>query len=64
MKKKLFTMEAVRPWHSCPEKLWVPHPWRHSRPGWMGPWAARAAGGQPYPWQGVGAERAFRSLPI
>jgi len=18
----------------------VPHPWRHSRPGWMGPWAA------------------------
>ena len=23
----------------------VPHPWRHSRPGWMGPWAARAGGG-------------------
>ena len=24
----------------CPERLWMPHPWRHSRPGWMGPWAA------------------------
>ena len=20
----------------CPEKLWMPHPWRCSRPGWMG----------------------------
>jgi len=20
--------------------LWMPHPWRHSRPGWMGLWAA------------------------
>jgi len=38
--KKFYTMRVVRPWHSCPEKLWVPHPWRHSRPGWMGPWAA------------------------
>jgi len=24
-----------------------PHPWRCSRPGWMGPWAACAGGGQP-----------------
>ena len=24
----------------CPERLWMPHPWRCSRPGWMGPWAA------------------------
>ena len=23
-----------------PERLWIPHPWRCSRPGWMGPWAA------------------------
>jgi len=23
-----------------PERLWMPHPWRCSRPGWMGPWAA------------------------
>ena len=19
----------------CPRRLWVPHPWRHSKPGWM-----------------------------
>jgi len=29
----------------CPRRLWMPHPWRHSRPGWM--WL-RAA------WSGVG----------
>ena len=23
-----------------PERLWMPCPWRCSRPGWMGPWAA------------------------
>ena len=23
----------------CPERLWMPHPWRRSWPGWMGPWA-------------------------
>jgi len=23
----------------CPERLWMPRPWRCSRPGWMGPWA-------------------------
>ena len=21
-------------------ELWMPHPWRCSKPGWMGPWAA------------------------
>lgn len=21
----------------CPEKLWMPHAWKHSRSGWMGP---------------------------
>ena len=30
---------AVRCWHSCPEWLWMPHSWRCSGPGWMGPWA-------------------------
>ena len=24
----------------CLEKQWIPHPWRCSRPGWMGTWAA------------------------
>ena len=37
---KFFTMRVVRCWHSCPERLWMPHPWRCSGPGWMGPWAA------------------------
>ena len=36
---KFFT-EVVRRWHCCPEMFWVPHLWRHSRLGWMGPWAA------------------------
>ena len=40
VRNKFFTQRAVRPWHCCPEKLWVPHPWRHIRPGCMGPWAA------------------------
>ena len=34
-----FTMIVVRCWHRLPERLWMPHPWRCSRPGWMGPWA-------------------------
>jgi len=25
----------------------VLHPWRHSRPGWMGPWAAELGGRSP-----------------
>jgi len=38
--RKFFTQWVVRLWHSCPEKLWVPHPRRHSWPGWTGLWAA------------------------
>ena len=30
-----------------PREAVVPHPWRHSRPGWMGPWAAELLGGSP-----------------
>jgi len=34
-------------WHkTSPQKMWVPHPWRCSRQGWMGPWAAWSGGGQ------------------
>jgi len=51
VRKKFFTQRAVRPWHSCPEKLWMPHPWRHSVPGWMEPYAAWASSWQPCPWQ-------------
>jgi len=41
----------------CPERLWMPHPWRCSRPGWMGPWAAWSSirGWWPCMQQGVGA---------
>ena len=31
----------------CPRRLWMPHPWRHSRPGWMWLWAAWSAGWWP-----------------
>ncbi|KFU98841.1 U5 small nuclear ribonucleoprotein 200 kDa helicase, partial [Tauraco erythrolophus] len=36
----------------CPEKLWLPHPWQCSRPGWMGLWATWCSGRCPCPWQG------------
>ena len=39
----------------CSERLWVLHPWRCSRPGWMGLWAAwssiRYRGWWPCLWQ-------------
>ena len=45
---------AVRCWHSCPERLWMFHPWWCSRPGWMGPWAVwstdRSGGWWPCLW--------------
>ena len=33
IRKKFFTQRLVRHWHSCHERLWMPHPWRRSRPG-------------------------------
>ena len=36
---KFFTRRVVRCWNSCPERLWMPHAWRCSRPDWMRPWA-------------------------
>jgi len=36
----------------CPEKLWMPPPWKCSRPGWMGLWATWSSGRCPCPWQG------------
>jgi len=30
-----------------PREAVGPHPWRRSRPGWMGPWAAELLGGSP-----------------
>jgi len=62
VKKKIFTEGAMRPRHCCPEKLWMPHPWRWSVPGWMGRqaliwWVATS------PRQGNGAQCSLRSLP-
>jgi len=31
----------------CPRGLWMPHPWRHSRPGWTWLWAAWSGGWWP-----------------
>jgi len=28
----------------CPVRLWMPPPWKHSRPGWMGLWATWSSG--------------------
>jgi len=54
----VFTLEffSLREWWGagtgCSEKLWMPHPWRCSRPGWMGPWATWSSSWQPYLWHG------------
>ena len=34
-------------WHTgtgCPRRLWMPHPWKHLKPGWMWLWAAWSSG--------------------
>ena len=43
-------------WHTgtgCLQRLWMLHPWRHSRPGWMWLWAAWSAGWRPCTQQSV-----------
>jgi len=35
----------------CPEKLWMPPPWKCSSPGWMELWAAWSSGRCPRSWQ-------------
>ena len=32
----------------CPRSLWMSHPWRHSRPGWMWLWASWSGSWRPY----------------
>jgi len=60
---KFLTQRAVRPWHSCPEKLWCPIP--GGTQGQVG-----LAPGQPElegaarPWQWVGPEWALWSLSV
>jgi len=46
----------------CPERLWMPHPCMHSRPGWMWLWATWAGGWRPCTWQGGWNETIFEVL--
>jgi len=36
IRKKFLTLRVVRHRTDCPERLWMPPPWKHSKPGWMG----------------------------
>ena len=52
-------------WHTgtgCPGRLWMPHPWRHSRPGWMWLWAAWSMVGDPAHSKGVETRRSLWSF--
>ena len=65
---KFFTVRVGRCWTAAQRGCGCPiHPWRCSRPGWMGPWAAWAgitcAGWWPCLWWGVGDSWSLRSLP-
>ena len=46
-RRRIFTQSVVTHCTGCPRRLWMPHPCRHSRPGWMWLWAAWAAGWRP-----------------
>ena len=47
----------------CPEKLWMSHTWKCSRPGWMGLGATWSSGRCPCPWQRVVTRLSLRFLP-
>jgi len=35
IRKKFFTMRVLKHWMGCPERQWMPHPWKHSKSSWM-----------------------------
>lgn len=45
----------------CPRKLWMPHFWRHSRSGWIGPWTNCSSGWQSCPTAGDWNKMTLRS---
>lgn len=47
----------------CPEKVWMSHPQRCSRPSWIGPCGTWCGGRCPCSLQGLGTRRPLRSLP-
>lgn len=51
--KKFFPQKAVRHWNSCPEKQWIPHPWKCSRPDGIGLKAIWSSSKYPCPCQGA-----------
>jgi len=50
----MYSSSPRRWWNTgtgCPEKLWMPPPWKCSRPGWMELWATWSSGRCPCWWQ-------------
>ena len=65
---KFLAERVVRCWTAAQRGCGCPiHPWRCSRPGWMGPWAAwagmKCGGWWPCLWWGVGASWSLGCLP-
>ena len=35
IRRKFFIRRVMIHWNRLLRNLWMPHPWKHSRPGWM-----------------------------